>query len=69
MKNSNFMQQIIALHLTPDLSITTSPEMLCDFVGRISQNADTEELQALMEETNVSGNDFDHFDLLLINHF
>jgi hypothetical protein len=52
-RDNNMMAQHVALLLQPEHSIVDNPVYLCDFVGTISQNAETEELQAIMEEINV----------------
>lgn len=52
-RDNNMMAQHILLLLTPENSIVDNPVYLCDFVGTIAQNAETEELQAIMDEMNV----------------
>uniref|UniRef100_A0A914LLP4 Lon protease homolog, mitochondrial n=2 Tax=Meloidogyne incognita TaxID=6306 RepID=A0A914LLP4_MELIC len=52
-RDNNMMAQHVALLLQPEHSIVDNPVYLCDFVGTIAQNAETEELQAVMEEINI----------------
>jgi hypothetical protein len=52
-RDNSMMAQHIALLLQPENNVVDNPIYLCDFVGTIAQNSETEELQALMEEMNV----------------
>lgn len=52
-RDNSMMAQHIALLLTPENSVVDNPVYLCDFVGTIAQNAETEELQEIMEEMNM----------------
>lgn len=51
---SNLIATHIVLLMQPEQNFADNPIQLCDFVGMISQNAEPEDLQKLMEEKDVS---------------
>uniref|UniRef100_A0A915M9L7 Lon protease homolog n=1 Tax=Meloidogyne javanica TaxID=6303 RepID=A0A915M9L7_MELJA len=53
-RDNNMMAQHVALLLQPEHSIVDNPVYLCDFVGTIAQNAETEELQAIMRRLDLA---------------
>ena len=50
---SNLIATHIVLLMQPEQNFADNPIQLCDFVGMISQNAELEDLQKLMEERDV----------------
>ena len=47
------LAQQLALLMQPEPQIVNNPINLCDLVGSLAQNSETEELQNFMEELNV----------------
>lgn len=51
---SQFFGQQINLLLHPSQNVVDNPVYLCDLVATLVHSAETEDLQSMMEETNVS---------------